>query len=122
MTVVVGLLERGRIGVMWEKLRVVFTIPELRQKILLTLIFLAIYRVGYWIPLPIINQAKLQAGRTRAAADLADIINQVAVFSASDLTPGDDLRPGDHALYFGFDYLPVAGQRLEADRGTEEGR
>ena len=31
---------------MWEKLRVVFTIPELRQKILLTLLFLAIYRVG----------------------------------------------------------------------------
>ena len=41
---------------MWEKMRVVFTIPELRQKILLTLAFLAIYRIGYHIPLPIINQ------------------------------------------------------------------
>jgi preprotein translocase subunit SecY len=29
-----------------EKLRIIFTIPELRQKILLTLGLLAIYRVG----------------------------------------------------------------------------
>ena len=43
---------------MWEKLRVVFTIPELRQKILLTLLFLAIYRVGWQIPLPIVDQAR----------------------------------------------------------------
>ena len=42
---------------MWEKLRVVFTIPELRQKIFLTLIFLGIYRVGFQITLPIIDQS-----------------------------------------------------------------
>ena len=46
---------------MWEKIRVIFTIPELRQKILLTLLFLAIYRVGWQIPLPIIDQAKMTA-------------------------------------------------------------
>ena len=43
---------------MWEKIRVVFTIPELRQKILLTLLLLAVYRVGYQIPLPIFDQQK----------------------------------------------------------------
>ena len=37
---------------MWEKIRVVFTIPELRQKILLTLLLLAIYRVGWQIVCP----------------------------------------------------------------------
>ena len=42
---------------MWEKLRVVWQIPELRQKILLTLLMLAIYRVGFQIQLPIIDQA-----------------------------------------------------------------
>ena len=47
---------------MWEKLRVVFTIPELRQKIFLTLLFLAIYRVGYWITLPMVDQS--QAARS----------------------------------------------------------
>jgi len=44
---------------MWEKLRVVFTIPELRKKILLTLGLLGIYRIGWHIPLPIIDQAKI---------------------------------------------------------------
>jgi preprotein translocase subunit SecY len=38
-----------------EKLRIIFTIPELRQKILLTLGLLAIYRVGWQVPLPIVD-------------------------------------------------------------------
>ena len=40
---------------MWEKIRVIFTIKELRQKILLTLGLLAIYRIGWQIPLPIVD-------------------------------------------------------------------
>ena len=51
---------------MWEKIRVVFTIPELRQKILLTLLFLAIYRVGWQIPLPIFDQQKMAEQLQRA--------------------------------------------------------
>ncbi len=47
---------------MWEKLRVVFTIPELRKKIFLTLFFLAIYRVGWAIPLPMFNQDSINRG------------------------------------------------------------
>ncbi len=46
---------------MWEKIRVVFTIPELRQKILLTLGLLAVYRVGWQIPLPIVDQSQMTA-------------------------------------------------------------
>ncbi len=41
---------------MIEKLRIIFTIPELRRKILLTLFLLAIYRIGWQIPLPMIDQ------------------------------------------------------------------
>jgi preprotein translocase subunit SecY len=81
---------------MWEKLRVVFTIPELRQKIFLTLLFLAIYRIGYWITLPMVDQSKLQ-GVTGGTGNLADMINQVAVFSASDLT---------QATIFGLGIMP----------------
>ena len=44
---------------MWEKIRVIFTIPELRQKILFTLLLLAVYRVGSHIPLPVFSQEKL---------------------------------------------------------------
>ena len=45
---------------MLEKLRVVFTIPELRRKIFLTLFLLAVYRVGYQIPMPMVDGEVLQ--------------------------------------------------------------
>src|SRR5271166_3533151 len=44
------------IGSLPDKLITIFIIPELRQKILLTILFLAIYRVGYHIPLPFADQ------------------------------------------------------------------
>src|SRR5690349_11833900 len=69
---------------MWEKIRVIFTIPELRQKILLTLFLLAIYRVGFHIPLPIVDQSKsgLFSG---SQGDFAGLLDKVALLSASDL-------------------------------------
>jgi len=81
---------------MWEKLRVVFTIPELRQKILLTLMFLAIYRVGWHIPLPIINQEVMQRS-TEQQGGMADFVDRVAVFSASNLR---------QATIFGLGIMP----------------
>ena len=80
---------------MWEKLRVVFTIPELRQKILLTLGLLAIYRIGYWIPLPMINQEALSAAAE--GSDFASFIEHVSVFSASSLS---------QATIFGLGIMP----------------
>lgn len=81
---------------MWEKIRVVFTIPELRMKILLTLGFLAVYRVGYHIPLPIINQEVMQIS-TGQQGGLGDFIDRVAVFSASNLR---------QATIFGLGIMP----------------
>ena len=81
---------------MLEKIRVVFTIPELRNKILLTLGLLAIYRVGWQIPLPMINQEYLSnAGSGGGALD--EIIAKVAVFAASDLR---------QATIFGLGIMP----------------
>ena len=70
---------------MWEKIRVVFTIPELRNKIALTIFLLAIYRIGWQIPMPFLNQEFLSQSRGEAQG-LNRLINQVAVFSASDLS------------------------------------
>ncbi len=69
---------------MWEKLRVVFTIPELRKKILFTLALLAVYRVGWQIPLPVVDKVKL-AARVGTDSGLTALFDQVAVFSASQL-------------------------------------
>jgi preprotein translocase subunit SecY len=70
---------------MWEKLRVVWQIPELRKKILLTLALLAVYRLGFQIPLPIVDPAKV-AAINEGTGGVADMLKQVAVFSASQLS------------------------------------
>jgi preprotein translocase subunit SecY len=75
---------------MFEKLRVVFTIPELRQKILLTLLMLAIYRVGYWIPVPIVDQQAVSKFFETEQGQQSE--------------PSHNLRFGDHALHLGIDH------------------
>ena len=64
---------------MWEKLRIVFTIPELRQKILLTLVLLAVYRVGYHVRLPMVPNSLEQNSQ------LSGFLDKVSVFAATDL-------------------------------------
>ncbi len=66
---------------MLEKLRVVFSIPELRQKILLTLGLLAIYRIGYHIRLPVLQESNLALG-----GQVQSFLDKVSVFAATDLS------------------------------------
>lgn len=68
---------------MFEKIRVIFSIPELRQKILLTLGLLAIYRIGYWIPLPIVDAKALAA--QFESMQMGDILGHVSMFSGTQL-------------------------------------
>jgi preprotein translocase subunit SecY len=69
---------------MWEKIRVVWQVPELRQKILLTLLMLAIYRVGFQIQLPIVDTRAVEAFNSKSGG-LSDMLQAVAVLSASRL-------------------------------------
>ncbi len=80
---------------MWEKLRVIFTIPELRNKILLTLLLLGIYRVGWQIPLPVIDQTK--TALTGSGSGFGQMVEYAAVFSASNLS---------QATIFGLGIMP----------------
>ena len=80
---------------MFEKLRVVFSIPELRQKILLTLSLLGIYRIGWQITLPMINQSAIGGGG--GGGGLGSMVEYAAVFSASNL---------QQATIFGLGIMP----------------
>jgi len=64
---------------MLEKLRVIFSIPELRRKIFLTLALLGIYRIGFHIPLPMVA-TDLDGG-----GGAANFLEKVSLFAASDL-------------------------------------
>ena len=81
---------------MLEKLRIIFTIPELRQKILLTLGLLAIYRVGWQVPLPIVDPKAMTAFAEQTGG-IGDLLRTVAVFSASQLS---------QATIFGLGIMP----------------
>jgi preprotein translocase subunit SecY len=71
---------------MWEKLRAIFTIPELRQKIFFTLLLLAVFRIGYQIPLPIIDQEQLAKNMEQSeGGSTFRFIEHVSIFSAADL-------------------------------------
>src|SRR5688572_13631751 len=70
-----------------RKLITIFAIPELRRKILITLLFLVIYRIGYSIPLPMMDQVKLakkMAEQSQGA--LGQVFGLVSTFSGGNLS------------------------------------
>lgn len=76
---------------MFSKLLTVFRVPELRQKILLTLGLLAVYRMGFSITLPFVDHEAIRAARDSTTGDgggLGDMLKMVQVFSASNITNG----------------------------------
>ncbi len=78
------------------KLRAIFMIPELRQKILLTLLFLAIYRIGYHIPLPFVDQNEMYKN-LGGGGTLGNILGFVSMFSGGNLS---------QATIFGWGIMP----------------
>jgi preprotein translocase subunit SecY len=81
---------------MLEKIRVIFTIPELRKKILFTLGLLAVYRIGWQIPLFIIDQQSMSEF-FKSSTGVGQLFQQVAVFSAAQL---------DQITIFGLGIMP----------------
>ncbi|WP_425615153.1 preprotein translocase subunit SecY [Anatilimnocola sp. NA78] len=114
---------------MWEKFRAIFTIPELRQKIFFTLILLAVFRFGYQIPLPIIDQEAMAAKLSQENdTPLGNLLRKVAVFSASDLRTitilGLGIMPYISASIIlqllGSVYKPLEDLRKEGETGRKK--
>src|SRR6478735_1548960 len=76
---------------MFKTLVNVFRVPELRNKVLFTLFMLVIYRIGYHVPLPGVDQASFaelakrqaESGESSAAGRLA---SYVSLFSGGNLS------------------------------------
>jgi preprotein translocase subunit SecY len=70
-----------------NKLITIFKIPELAQKILITLGFLIIYRVGFHVPLPFIDQREMakSVGAMQQGA-LGQILGFVSLFSGGSFS------------------------------------
>jgi preprotein translocase subunit SecY len=64
------------------RLVTIFKIKELRQKVLITVLFLAIYRIGFHVPLPIIDQEKMR----KNLAGEEGILAFISMFSGGSLS------------------------------------
>lgn len=84
---------------MLSRLRMIFTIPELRQKFVVTLILLAVYRMGFSIPLPFIDQEAVSQTfkNLKEQQGIGQVMQAVALLSASSL---------GNASIFGLGIMP----------------
>lgn len=84
---------------MLSRLRTVFTIPELRQKILITLVLLAVYRMGFSIFLPFVDQEQFREQFEKMASQqgMGQVLQAVALLSASQY---------GNATIFGLGIMP----------------
>jgi preprotein translocase subunit SecY len=80
-----------------NKLINIFKIPELTRKILITALFLVIYRVGYYVPLPILDQQRLSEVMRAQTGALGQILGFVSLFSGGSLS---------QSCIFGFGVMP----------------
>jgi len=70
-----------------RKLITIFAIPELRRKILITLLFLVIYRIGYSVPLPMVDQTKLAKKMAESSTGAyGQLLGLVSTFSGGNLS------------------------------------
>ena len=69
-----------------DKLLTIFKVPELRRKILFTAVLLAIYRIGFYVPLPIVNQAQLRNWEEQQSGNTAGkLFGTVAMFGGTSI-------------------------------------
>jgi len=113
---------------MIEKLRVIFTIPELRRKILLTLFLLAVFRIGSQIPLPVIDHQAVNDFASGTAGGFGELLAKVSVFSGSNLSQvtifGLGIMPYISASIIlqllGTVYKPLEELRKEGEAGRKK--
>src|SRR6476660_838149 len=66
----------------------IFRVPELRNKVLFTLFMLAIYRIGFHVPIPGVEQGELEtmAEKQRDQGAAGRLASYVSIFSGGSLS------------------------------------
>src|SRR4051795_10818293 len=67
----------------------IFRVPELRNKVLFTLMMLAIYRIGFHVPIPGVNQEglrKLSENQAKGGSAAGRLASYVSLFSGGNLS------------------------------------
>ena len=107
------------------KLLTVFRVPELRRKIILTVVLLAVYRLGFHITLPFMDHETVGQAVSNAASGkggLGGLLQVVSVFSASDLQNGSVFGLGIMPYITASIVFQLLGDGLSASGATAERR
>jgi preprotein translocase subunit SecY len=64
----------------------VFKIPELRNKLMFTFGMLAIYRIGYYVAVPGVDQVKMRADISTQGGGFGDLVNYFQIFTGGNLS------------------------------------
>ncbi len=95
----------------------IWRIRELRNKIIFTLAMLAIYRVGFFVPLPGIDQELMKKWAQGAGGALGDLMSFVSMFTGGSLQQstifGLGIMPYISAAII-FQLLTTVSERLKA--------
>src|SRR5476651_1373844 len=86
MATATAMVKTGLSSFGQSRLASVFKIKELPQKIFITLLFLAIYRVGFHVPVPMINQAEMLNAMRGSEEGLLGLISMFSGGSLSQST------------------------------------
>src|SRR5438874_3347470 len=86
-----------------QKLFTIFHVPELRRKILITVLFIAIYRIGYFVPLPIVDQEAMAKNQFLQTGAIGQVLGLVSLFSGGNLS---------QACIFGLGIMPYISSSI----------
>src|SRR5215216_5225554 len=87
-----------------NQLFTIFHVPELRRKIMITVLFLCIYRIGYFIPLPVVDQQKMaDYMQQMQGGALGQVLGLVSLFSGGNLS---------QACIFGLGIMPYISSSI----------
>jgi len=67
----------------------IFRVPDLRNRVLFTLGCIVVYRVGFWVPLPGVDQEQLVESARRAAEDATGfgrLLDYMSIFSGGSFS------------------------------------
>jgi preprotein translocase subunit SecY len=67
----------------------IFRVPELRNRVLFSLAMLVIYRIGFWIPLPAVDQTKMAEAAKQAAENATGfgvLLQYTSIFSGGSFS------------------------------------
>src|SRR3954470_11065203 len=73
---------------MFKTLINIFRVPELRNKVVFTIFLLVIYRIGYHVPIPGLNQSVMVANQNtgEGSSPFDRLANYVSLFSGGNLS------------------------------------